>query len=97
MSFAFLSAEFCDPFCPKMVSLLTHSKFNPFLNFLLLVPFTIYKSLKENITFFIGLFPTMPPWLLGYLESFDIKFHLFCMGKLNNLSMPSNVLSLLVP
>ena len=39
-----------------MVSLLTHLNFIPFLKLLLLVPFASYKTSKEKLTFFIGLF-----------------------------------------
>ena len=97
VSFAFLSVDFWASLCPKIVSLLTYSKLNPSLNFLLLVPFTSYKDSKAKLTFFVNFFLTMTPWLMFSLDSFDLPFHLFGMTKLNSLLMPLNVLSLLLP
>lgn len=97
VSFVFPPTNFWASLCPNTMSLLTHSMFKPSMSSLLLVPFASYKASKEKLTFFIGLFLTMPPQLTGSFNSFYLPFHFFRMTKINSLFMPSIMLSLLHP
>jgi len=88
VSFVFMPTNYWASLFPNTTSLLTLSKFNPFSNFLLLPRFANYKGSKENPTFFVSLFLTMPPLHMGFLDSFDLTFHSFGMTKLNSILIP---------